>query len=206
MAVFITPDCDFAAIWTSLSTYLQQFGLRCIEHTQGFKYRVCPQSPLAFNEWKEFLHEATLALPGQGRPAICKKASCLKKANGLPSAPTGANCIDIEIYKVHQGKPITIKETEDLQLAPMKAFPIVEALFGPLRAPGLVRIELGQSPLSNVSSSFDCLFMGIHTFQKRRLFKALGSSFLRPAAEQLYSHVCVEPCQKCNLAFVSAIP
>ena len=130
VAVFITPDCDFAAIWTSLSTYLQQFGLRCIEHTQGFKYRVCPESPLAFNEWKEFLHEATLALPGQGRPKICKKASCLKKANGLPSAPTGANCIDIELYKVHQGKPITIKGTEDLQLDPMKAFPIVEALFG----------------------------------------------------------------------------
>ena len=121
-------------------------------------------------------------MPRQGRAAICKKASSLTKANGLPSAPTGANCIDIELYKVHQGKPITIKETEDLQLDPMKAFPIVEALFGPRACSN----RPGAKP------SVKCFVIvrwPLHGIQKRRLFKALGSSCLRPAAEQLYSHV-----------------
>ena len=95
VAVFITPDCDFAAIWTSLSTYLQQFGLRCIEHTQGFKYRVCLESPLAFN---------------RGKPGLAKAGSGSNMQEGFISdkserAAIGAHRGKLHRHRALQGTP-----------------------------------------------------------------------------------------------------
>jgi hypothetical protein len=136
-AAFITPAFDFPNAWKDLKDFLEPMGLNLIEHTKGFKYRVCPKTPLAYAPWKEFYHEAALANEGASRPELLKAAGALKKEQGQPAAPTGANCIDLEVYTVRSGKDIIIRGSSKIALKPSAAFPIVEAMFGPLRVPVL---------------------------------------------------------------------
>jgi hypothetical protein len=103
----------------------------------GFKYRICPQKPLAFNPWKEMYHEKKLALPGRARPALLKAASATKHAG--PLAPTGDNCVDVEVYTV-KGRSIQIQgctAKKPFTVSCAECFPIVEGIFGPLRVPVL---------------------------------------------------------------------
>ena len=134
-AVFKTRDFDFGCLWRQASQLLESQGLRCIEHTAGFKFRVCPSNPLAFNDWRERRQYIHLVKPGLGRAGISTAASQSKK-NGDAFVASGPNCLDIEVYNVVPSKPIKIQGTKKKISANTEhLFPIVEGIFGPLRLP-----------------------------------------------------------------------
>ena len=137
VAVFNTACFDFKPVWEALTTFLEPLGCRLIEHTPGFKYRICPKTPFAFCPWKELHHAAKLANQGASRPQIFKEAQALRATNGRPAAPTGANCVDLEVYNVFPRKGMSIRGTNTIPLDLAEAFPVVEAIFGPLRLPVL---------------------------------------------------------------------
>jgi hypothetical protein len=58
IAVFVTDSAIFGNVWQQTKRVLEPLGLRLIEHTNGFKYRITPTMPLDFACWKELLHEA----------------------------------------------------------------------------------------------------------------------------------------------------
>ena len=133
-AVFKTRDFDFGCLWRQASQILESQGLRCIEHTTGFKFRVCPANPLAFNDWRERRQHIHLVNPGLGRSGISTAASQSKKS-GDAFVASGSNCLDIEVYNVVPAKPITILGTKKISANTEHLFPIVEGIFGPLRLP-----------------------------------------------------------------------
>ena len=53
----------------------------------------------------------------------------------LFSGPNGCNCIDIEVYTVRPGEPISIRGSSKFKVPTEELFPIVEGMFGPLRVP-----------------------------------------------------------------------
>ena len=136
LAVFVTPNCDFASLWRKLKMILEPLGLRCIEYAPGFKYRICPDQPLAYGVYRELYHETRLLHPGKGRPELMRLAGLAYKAGQVPQAPNGANCLDLEVYVVEPRKPIKITgATKTVSVTTAELFPVVEGIFGPLRIP-----------------------------------------------------------------------
>lgn len=135
LCVFKTPDCDFAAVWASCAAVLEPLGLRLIEHCPGFKYRIAPLRPLAFNYWLELNHETRLENPGIARCDLLRMSAKKKKAGFEVKRPSGCNCIDVEVYTVRSNEDITFQGTKPITVSPDRCFPIVEGIFGPLRVP-----------------------------------------------------------------------
>ena len=104
---------------------------RCLA---GFKYRICPETPLAFNAYKELRHEVTEARLALSRTAVMKKASERLRAGVQPVTPTGENCLDLEVYNVTKA-PMTIRGSKSFQVTVEDCFPVVEGIFGPFRVP-----------------------------------------------------------------------
>ena len=134
LAVFKTPNFDFGAAWAELRRVLEPLGLSCREHTAGLKYRVCPETPLVFNTFKELRHEIKEAGSAQGRASIALKAGAKLRSGGQPVAPTGDNCLDLEVYTVTKA-PMNIRGSNRFQVTAEECFPVVEGVFGPLRVP-----------------------------------------------------------------------
>jgi len=136
LAVFKTPDLDFASVWSRAQELLKQYGVRLIEHSPGFKYRICPIQPVAFHTTQERRHEARLENPQASRPLLMQMASRSQKRHEVLQNPTGINCVDIEVYSVSPGKDLRIQGAEkNIPVPPESVFPIVEGIFGPLRVP-----------------------------------------------------------------------
>ena len=152
LAVFKTADCDFARVWENLKALLEPFGLQCVEHSLGYKFRIAPQQPVAFQYWQARRHEAKLQNPGIGRAGLGKLAKIRRKHHETMQNPTGINCIDIEVHTVQKTdqrrtskaapdtkKPLRIalcgQKCGRFELSPESIFPIVEGVFGPLRIP-----------------------------------------------------------------------
>jgi len=135
IAVFVTDSIVFQEAWEKTSKVLQPLGLRLIEHNKNFKYRITPTKPLAYHPWTEFRHEARLENPGLGRYALTKIAAAKRTSLSEPSNPSGANCIDVEVYVVKPAADIKIRGTQPFMVTTKQLFPIVEGIFGPLRVP-----------------------------------------------------------------------
>jgi len=101
----------------------------------GKKYRIAPAKPLAYHQWRELCHEATQSCPGESRVEVIKKAAEAKRYDRRPTAPTGENCVDVEVYTVNGNQDLHIRGTKPFQIRCNEIFPIVEAIFGPLRVP-----------------------------------------------------------------------
>ena len=135
LAAFITPGLDFDCIWCEVKEFLEPLGLHLICHTPGFKYRIAPQHPLAFDDWKERYHLARLENPGKARGVLNKIASESRKKNEPLQSPTGTNCLDLEVYSILPGHTITIQGSSKIPVSCEHVFPLVEGIFGPLRIP-----------------------------------------------------------------------
>ena len=136
LAAFITPGFDFEKVWLEASDILEPLGLRMVCHSPGFKYRICPIRALAYNEWKERYQQARLDNPGVDRGGLAHIAK-ENKTRGEPlRSPSGANCLDLEVYTVKpQQCSINIRGTKKIVVKCAQMFPIVEGVFGPLRVP-----------------------------------------------------------------------
>ena len=73
--------------------------------------------------------------PGVARPKLLQIAADGAKRKTNISNPCGANCVDVEVYEVHQGSDVVIKGTKNYTVSTCNLFPIVEGIFGPLRIP-----------------------------------------------------------------------
>ena len=135
LAIFKTEDFEFGSLWRRAKEVLEPLGLRLIEHTKGFKYRICPLRALAFNDWKERYHLAQLENPGCARPKLLQLAGESRKRHEPLQSPNGTNCVDIEVYSVLPRAQITIVGTKKISVRPADVFPLVEGIFGPLRVP-----------------------------------------------------------------------
>ena len=135
LAAFITGDVDFSSLWRDAQRILEPLGLRLLCHTHDFKYRICPTSALAWNDWRERYQLANLENPGVGRAAIAKHASAAKRRCEPLRTPNGCNCLDLEVYRVKPEADITIQGTKQFKVSCAELFPIVEGAFGPLRVP-----------------------------------------------------------------------
>ena len=135
LAVFITDDFDLGGLWRRVSEKMVACGLRCFEHNPGFKFRMAPDSPLAWTSSRERYQETRLEHPGTSRAQLLK-LTAQAKAAGVPiKHPSGCNCVDVEVYRVVSNKPIQIKGSQTFEVDPHDMFPIVEGIFGPLRIP-----------------------------------------------------------------------
>jgi hypothetical protein len=135
LAVFITPGFDFGGLWRRVTEKLSACGLRCIEYHPEKKFRISPEQPLVYSEWRERYQEARLENPGKGRACLSRIASQGAKAGNLIKNPNGSNCIDVEVYTVRPGAPVLIRGSETISVSTKDIFPIVEGCFGPLRIP-----------------------------------------------------------------------
>jgi len=135
LAVFVTPGYDFARLWEKAKSVFEPLGYRLIEHSKGYKFRICPSEPLALNQWEETCEDARKESPKLSRPKRVAIAS-KKKVSWPPTAPHDCNCLDIEVYTVSRNAALRIfKGTVTHSVNPMDVFPIVEGIFGPLRVP-----------------------------------------------------------------------
>ena len=134
LAVFVTPEYDFAKVWEQAKSVFEPLGYRLAEHSKGFKFRICPSEALAHSLWKETYQEAREENPKFSRPKLIAAAT-QKKASGPPRAPHGCNCLDIEVYTVKRNAKLHIQGTKTLIVKSDRVFPIVEGIFGPLRVP-----------------------------------------------------------------------
>ena len=134
-AVFKTVDFDFGGLWRQVNEALAPLGLRCVEHTPGFKYRISPTKPLAYNARKELYQETREKNPGVGRVELFRRTGRAQRAGEVPATPHGCNCVDIEVYDVIPGKPIKIIGSTSFNVSSRECFPFVEGIWGPLRLP-----------------------------------------------------------------------
>ena len=74
---FVTPDFDFAKVWAAATPFLESWDLICKVTIPGKYYRICPKFPFAFNDWKEWCHEARR--PGRKRSEVFAHAKVKKK-------------------------------------------------------------------------------------------------------------------------------
>ena len=118
LAIFKTKDCEFGSLWRRAKEVLEPLGLRLIEHTKGFKYRICPLRALAFNDWKERYQRARLENPGCSRVQLIKLAAASRRRHEPLQSPNGANGVDIEVYSVLPRAPITIVGTKTNKRSP----------------------------------------------------------------------------------------
>ena len=144
LAVFITEDFVFSELWLEVKKALEPLGLQCLEHDKGYKFRIAPLQPVAFNYWQARRHEAKLNNPGLARPKLLQLASIRRKHHEVLQNPTGINCVDIEVHTVkaasqRDNAPLTIGMTGQacgkFEASPQSIFPIVEGILGPLRIP-----------------------------------------------------------------------
>ena len=135
LAIFRTPCCNFGDLWHQAKAKLEPCGLHLTEYHKGFKFRIAPATPLAWHEWRERYQEARLKNPGVARPKLIQIAADGAKQKTNISNPCGANCVDVEVYEVHQGSDVVIKGTKNYTVSTCNLFPIVEGIFGPLRIP-----------------------------------------------------------------------
>ena len=135
LAAFITPGVDFDSLWRDASCILEQLGLRMFCHAAGFKYRICPKHPLAFNDYRERYQLAHLQNPRFTRSKIAHAASSSRKRCEPMQSPSGSNCLDLEVYTVTPMTDIIIKGSKKIKVPCSDIFPIVEGIFGPLRVP-----------------------------------------------------------------------
>ena len=135
LAVFITDDFDLGGLWRRVSEKMVACCLRCFEHNPGFKFRMSPDSPLAWTSHRERYQETRLEHPGTSRSQLLRMAARAKAAGVPIKHPSGCNCVDVEVYRVVPNKPIQIKGSQTFEVDPSDMFPIVEGIFGPLRIP-----------------------------------------------------------------------
>ena len=163
LAVFKTDDFDFSLVWTELQKLLEPLGLQCQEHDPGYKFRIAPLQPVAFNCNHAHRHEARLRNHEQGiRPAcgsraaspqLMQKAAISQQYHVPMQNLTGASCVDIELYVVTETRqqgtakavcgaksPLRIAwrgvaSLVKSDLSPSSIFPVVEGVCGPLRIP-----------------------------------------------------------------------
>ena len=135
LAAFITPNFDFCSLWCKATEILEPLGLRMLCHSPDFKYRICPQHALAYNDWKERYQLARLENPGTARSGLSTIASASRRRSEPLQSPSGANCLDIEVYRVKPLSHLTIQGSKKIKMSCAELFPIVEGAFGPLRVP-----------------------------------------------------------------------
>jgi hypothetical protein len=135
--VFITPCCDFSAIWNLVKTALEPLGLVLSGPNEQQYYRISPKEPLTYNSWREWCHEARAGLGSMKRDRVLVDAKILKSKAAPPNQPIGCHFLDLNVVKVVPSEPILIRSTHETfhTLQPDQLFPIVEGFFGPLRMP-----------------------------------------------------------------------
>ena len=104
-------------------------------HDRDFKYRICPPQPLAYGDWRERYQGARVANPGITRAGLTKIASESRRRGKPIEAPSGSNCLDLEVYTVKPDHHLTIRGTKKIKVPCADVFPLVEGIFGPLRIP-----------------------------------------------------------------------
>ena len=135
VAAFITPNFDFSSLWRKAAEILEPLGLRMFCHSADFKYRISPKHALAYNDWTERYQLAHAENPGEGRSRLAQIARDSRKHFEPLQSPSGANCLDLEVYRVKPLTNLTIKGSKKISVSCAELFPIVEGVFGPLRVP-----------------------------------------------------------------------
>ena len=171
LAVFTTDGFDFSLVWSQLKKKLEPLGLQCLEHSPGYKFRIAPLQPVAFNYHQAARHEAKLRNPRAARPELMQHAAISREYHVPMQNPTGTNCVDIELYVVTAEARARRKGTATAacsaksplriawhgvssliksDLSPSSIFPVVEGVCGPLRiplprTPGMLDAEYGNN-------------------------------------------------------------
>ena len=104
-------------------------------HERDFKYRICPPQPLAYGDWRERYQGARVANPGITRAGLTDIASESRRRGKPIEAPSGSNCLDLEVYTVNPDHHLTIRGTKKIKVPCAEVLPLVEGIFGPLRIP-----------------------------------------------------------------------
>jgi len=138
LALFLSSavgDDEFLTMWKAVSARLGTLSYRCIMHDPLKKLRVCPPTPLAWSPFKELYQETRERNTGETRVELVKKTSTLFKGGRRAQAPHGSNCIDIDVYRVREGKPLTCHGSAKFALPLDDLFPTALGVFGPLKLP-----------------------------------------------------------------------
>ena len=123
----------------------------------------------------------------QERPGSVAAAS---RQRGEPvEAPSGSNCLDLEVYIVKPDHHLTIRGTKKIKVPCADVFPLVEGIFGPLRIP------LPRTPCI-LDAEYGSLWRQTWTVKKTTnakpvLFEA-PSDARRSAWPSVYLHSCQE--------------
>ncbi len=138
--VFVTPCCDFSAVWSAATPIFESLDLSCSVTSPGKYYRISPKCPLTSNDWREWCHEARQEQPQNvSRHRVLVLASAKKAKGDPPVQPIGPHFIDFGVKVVTPNTPVKILQGAasgaDIAVEPHALFPIVEGFFGPLRIP-----------------------------------------------------------------------
>ena len=78
---------------------------------------------------------AKVTNPGISRAGLTRIAGASRQRCEALQAPSGSNCVDVEVYTVMPSKPLIIQGTSKFKVSCADVFPLVEGIFGPLRVP-----------------------------------------------------------------------
>ena len=156
LAVFVRPGVDFNEIWTLVSAKLKPLGYVLIQHTSQAnfqKFRVCPNDPLSWNEWKELYQEVAESSVNSTRQEIIAEAARRRRQGAQPRSPHGSNCIDVEVYWPKVSRTVNIRGSKPIVVAPSSLFPLKRGIFGPMvcnvfATPVVLRKEYGSDCLT----------------------------------------------------------
>ena len=132
LAVFCKPEFPFESAFKNVSKSLEILGYRCVQHGSS-KFRVTPKKPLAWMPWKELYQQVRESNLGLSRPELVEKTASLWQQGQRAKSPHGSNCVDIELYKVKPGKPVTVMGSSSFRAPLDDFFPSVSGTFGPLQ-------------------------------------------------------------------------
>ena len=123
---------NFDDIWKSTKRQLHKLGYVCTRHAAQ-KYRVAPNNPATWNPYKELYQETQERSQGLSRPMLLKKVASRWWQGARARKPHGANCVDIETYRVNPKKQLKLLGSAPIHTKLDDIFPTSIGLFGPLQ-------------------------------------------------------------------------
>ena len=123
---------DFDGIWNSAKGQLQNLGYVCT-HQSAQKYRVALKSPATWNPYQELDQETRERCQGLSRAALSKEVASRWRQGARARQPPGANCVDIETYRVNPKKPLNLLGSALTHTKLDDIFPTSVGRFGPLQ-------------------------------------------------------------------------
>ena len=75
--VFLTPCCDFDEVWSAAAPVLESLDLLCTVTTPGKYYRIAPRFPIAYNDWRDWCHEARNAKISRDQLLVAAKVATI---------------------------------------------------------------------------------------------------------------------------------